>query len=416
LEAQGFGQRKVNYRLRDWLLSRQRFWGCPIPILYCDACGIVPVPVEDLPVLAPDDVEFKPTGQSPLLSHEGFVNATCPGCGGPARRETDTMDTFVDSSWYYFRFADPWSDQLPVRSEEVAKWLPVRQYIGGAEHAVLHLMYARFFTKALSDLGLVPGDLREPFQRLFTQGMIRLDGSKMSKSKGNLIAPEEIIDTLGADTLRLAHLAVKPPEEDVDWEDFGLEGCHRFLLRVWRLAIPDSHLLTFSRSGETTAADDEIVRLTNHLIRDVTEHFDRWSYNVAVSRYMAFVNDLYKYAQSDQHAHTDTMAFAVDSLLKVLAPASPHMVAELWDLRHPGEHVHTQPWPTADESTFAGELVTLIVQVNGKVRAKIDISPDSDEQACIEAANNDPRLRPYLDGVEPRRVIAKAPKVVNFVI
>ncbi len=223
LVEEGIGERRVNYRLRDWLLSRQRFWGCPIPVVHCDACGVVPVADDQLPVLAPDDVEFTPTGQSPLLSHPGFLHTTCPSCGGPARRETDTMDTFVDSSWYFARFTSPRASE-PFSRAAADKWLPVDQYIGGAEHAVLHLMYARFFTKALSDLGIAPSDLREPFQRLFTQGMIRLDGAKMSKSKGNLVAPEEIIDSLGADALRLAHLSVKPPEDDVDWEDVGSKG------------------------------------------------------------------------------------------------------------------------------------------------------------------------------------------------
>src|SRR5690606_1009227 len=280
LGEQGIGERKVNYRLRDWLLSRQRFWGCPIPVVYCDDDGIVPVPEDQLPVVAPDDVEFTPTGQSPLQHHEGFLHTTCPKCGGPARRETDTMDTFVDSSWYFLRFCDPWAENEPFSAEAVARWMPVDQYIGGAEHAVLHLMYARFFTKALADLGVAPKELREPFQRLFTQGMIRLEGAKMSKSKGNLVAPEEIIDTLGADALRLAHLAVKPPEDDVDWEDFGLEGCARFLHRVWRLAVPGSDLASGARSGEPTDADQEVVRATHRLIDDITTHFDRWSYNV----------------------------------------------------------------------------------------------------------------------------------------
>ncbi len=255
IESAGIGEGTVNFRLRDWLVSRQRFWGCPIPVVYCDDCGIRPVPVDQLPVLAPDDVEFRPTGQSPLQLHEGFLHTTCPDCDGPARRETDTMDTFVDSSWYFLRFCDPWNTEIPFDPEAAWSWMPVDQYIGGAEHAVLHLMYARFFTKALSDLGVAPGELREPFQRLFTQGMIRLDGAKMSKSKGNLIAPEEIIDTLGADTLRLAHLAVKPPEEDVDWEDFGLDGCSRFLARA----------LAYRRSGVRTGGF--VARTGGHTCR-----------------------------------------------------------------------------------------------------------------------------------------------------
>ncbi len=427
LSVTGIGERRVNFRLRDWLLSRQRFWGCPIPIVYCDGddsregCGIVALPQDQLPVLAPDDVEFMPTGQSPLQFHEGFLNTKCPTCGGPARRETDTMDTFVDSSWYYLRFCDPWSDELPFRRDAVEAWMPVDQYIGGAEHAVLHLMYARFFTKALSDLGLVPADLREPFQRLFTQGMIRLDGAKMSKSKGNLVAPEEIIDTLGADTLRLAHLQVKPPEDDVDWEDVGLEGCAKFLHRVWRLAVPGSDLAVVVRDGDITAADQQIIRATHRLVADITESFDRWSYNVAVSRYMAFVNDLYRYVQTDEGAHAATLAEAVDTLLRVLAPACPHMTAELWSMRHPGDgatvaHVHESPWPVPDPAMLVEDSVTLVVQVNGKVRDRIEIAADADESACVEAALASEKVRAQLGSGEPRKVIARPPKLVNFVV
>ncbi|MFN7149129.1 MAG: leucine--tRNA ligase [Microthrixaceae bacterium] len=421
LAATGVGERKVNFRLRDWLLSRQRFWGCPIPIVYCDDCGVVAVPDDQLPVLAPDDVEFMPTGQSPLLFHEGFLNTTCPTCGGPARRETDTMDTFVDSSWYYLRFCDPWSDELPFRMDAVSSWMPVDQYIGGAEHAVLHLMYARFFTKALSDLGLLPAELREPFQRLFTQGMIRLDGAKMSKSKGNLVAPEEIIDTLGADALRLSHLQVKPPEDDVDWEDVGLEGCAKFLHRVWRLAVPDSDLAPDARSGARTDADEAIVRATHRLVDDITNAFDRWSYNVGVARFMAFVNDLYRYVQSDNGAHAATLDEAVDTLLRLLAPACPHVTAELWSLRHPTDgavvaHVHESPWPVADPSLLVEDSVTLVVQVNGKVRARLEVAADADEATCIQAAMASDKVRAHLGTGEPRKVIARPPKLVNLVV
>ncbi len=432
LESTGVGGRKVNFRLRDWLLSRQRFWGCPIPIVYCgdgdgSGCGVVAVPDDQLPVLAPDDVEFTPTGQSPLLSHEGFLHTTCPSCGGPARRETDTMDTFVDSSWYYLRFTDPWSDEAPFRSDQVARWMPVDQYIGGAEHAVLHLMYARFFTKALADLGIAPKELREPFRRLFTQGMIRLDGSKMSKSKGNLVAPEEIIDTLGADALRLSHLAVKPPEEDVDWEDFGLEGCSRFLTRVWRLAVPDSDLTVDLRTGATTADDEAVVRATHRLIADVTGDFERWSYNVAVAKYMGFVNELYRYVQSDGGAHGPTLDAAVDTLLQVLAPSCPHMTAELWALRHASDpqgadgtvgvaHIHETAWPVADPSMLVEDAATLVVQVNGKVRDRIEVPADADEAACVAAALASEKVQGHLGGGEPRKVIARPPKLVNIVV
>ena len=422
LEATGLGERKVNFRLRDWLLSRQRFWGCPIPIVYCDACGIVPVPEDQLPVLAPDDVEFTPTGQSPLLSHEGFLHTTCPTCGAPARRETDTMDTFVDSSWYYLRFTDPWSEDAPFRQDQLAQWMPVDQYIGGAEHAVLHLMYARFFTKALSDLSVLPANLREPFQRLFTQGMIRLDGAKMSKSKGNLVAPEEIIDTLGADALRLSHLAVKPPEEDVDWEDVGLEGCHRFLLRLWRLAVPGSDLTSDLREGESESVDQEIVRATHVLIDGISKDFDRWSYNVAVAKYMAFLNELYRYVQAPEHAHGPTLQASVNILLQLLAPACPHMTAELWAARHmdqpDGEraHVHTTAWPTADPELLVQESATLVVQINGKVRDRILVASDADEAACLAAALDSDKVQQQLQGAEPHRVIARPPKLLNLLV
>lgn len=416
IESHGIGEGTVNFRLRDWLVSRQRFWGCPIPVVYCDACGVRPVPVDQLPVLAPDDVEFRPTGQSPLQSHQGFLHTECPDCGGPARRETDTMDTFVDSSWYFLRFCDPWNEDAPFDSAAVAGWMPVDQYIGGAEHAVLHLMYARFFTKALADLGVAPKDLREPFQRLFTQGMIRLDSAKMSKSKGNLIAPEEIIDSLGADTLRLAHLAVKPPEEDVDWEDFGLEGCNRFLQRLWRLAVPGSELLASAemREGTATPTDDEMTRASHRLVADMTAAYDRWAYNVAVAHAMAYLNDLYRYVQGDSGVHTPTLVAAIDRLLEVLAPATPHITAELWSRRHDGEHLHSRSWPTVDPSMLMEETVTMVIQVNGKVRDRLEIPADSDEAACTAAALASEKVNAHLDG-EPRKIIARPPKLVNFV-
>ncbi|HKY15830.1 MAG TPA: leucine--tRNA ligase [Microthrixaceae bacterium] len=414
LEAQGIGERTVNYRLRDWLLSRQRFWGCPIPILYCPDCGLRAVPDDELPVLAPDDVEFRPTGESPLRLHEGFLHATCPDCGGPATRETDTMDTFVDSSWYYLRFADPASD-APFRANEVAKWLPVDQYIGGAEHAVLHLMYARFFTKALSDLGYVPTDLREPFRRLFTQGLIRLGGTRMSKSKGNLVAPEDIVNTYGADTLRLAHLATKPPAEDVDWEDFGLEGCARFLARLWRLAVPDNDLRGGDRSGPTTDADAVVESGRHRLIAEVTKDFERWSYNTAVAKFMAEVNDLYRYVQTADGPHGATLDAAIDSVLVLLAPACPHLTAELWARRHDGEHVHELTWPAADPAMLVADHVEIPVQVDGKVKARLSVPADADAAAIEATALADERIVELLGGREPARVIVVPGRLVNVV-
>ncbi len=415
LEDHGYGSGKVNYRLRDWLLSRQRFWGCPIPIVYCDTCGEQPLPVDQLPVEAPDDVEFVPTGQSPLTYHEGFLSATCPSCDGPARRETDTMDTFVDSSWYFLRFTDPTNDEAPFSVEAAERWLPVDQYIGGVEHAILHLMYARFFTKALSDLGVAPKGLREPFKRLFTQGMIRLGGSKMSKSKGNLVSPEAILDDQGADALRLAHLQVKPPQEDVDWEDFGIDGCAKFLQRVWRLAVPDSDLTNGARDGDPTEADAEIDRATHRLVARITNEYDRWSYNTAVAGFMEFTNTLYRYVQTDEEIHADTLAAAIDTLLLVMAPAAPHLCAELWDQRN-GGHVHVEAWPEADPEKLVDDTVTMIVQVNGKVRERVDVPSDIDEDTAVAAALACEKVAVALAGAEPRKVIARPPKLVNIVI
>jgi leucyl-tRNA synthetase len=403
LEAQGVGEGKINFRLRDWLLSRQRFWGCPIPIVYCPDHGAVPVPEGDLPVLAPDDVEFLPTGESPLRHHEGFLHTTCPICGGPAVRETDTMDTFVDSSWYFLRFCDPWNEDAPFDRDAVAKWMPVGQKIGGVEHANHHLMYARFFTKALSDLGMAPADLREPFSRLFTQGMVRLGGTRMSKSKGNLIAPEEILDAEGADALRLAHLFAGPPADDVDWEAVGLEGCWRFLHRVWRAADPASDAVA---AAEGDAAV-EVDRAAHRLIVRITDDFDRWSYNTAVAAYMEFVNLLYKQGQT---------AFALDTLLKLLAPAAPHLTAELWERRHPGEHIHLLEWPVADAALAAVDTVTMVVQVNGKLKARIEVPAgigDADAEALALA---DPKVVEALAGAAPKKVIARPPRLVNVVV
>ncbi len=415
LEAEGLGVRKVNYRLRDWLLSRQRYWGCPIPIVYCDACGEQPIPLDELPVELPDDVEFMPTGRSPLTTHDGFLSATCPSCEGPARRETDTMDTFVDSSWYFLRFADPWNEEAPFSPDSAARWLPVDQYIGGVEHAILHLMYARFFTKALADLGVAPPGLREPFQRLFTQGMIRLGGTKMSKSKGNLVAPEPILERQGADALRLAHLQVKPPQEDVDWEDFGIDGCAKFLVRVWRLAVPGSDLWSDARAGDPTGADVDIDRATHRLVARITDEYDRWSYNTAIAGFMEFTNTLYRYVQADDGPHTETLDAAIDALLQVMAPSAPHLCAELWEMRR-GGHVHLEPWPEADPAKLVDDTVTMVIQINGKVRDRVEVPADLDEAAAEALALASDKVLAALAGGEPRKVIVRAPKLVNIVV
>jgi leucyl-tRNA synthetase len=409
LESEGIGRGTVNYRLRDWLVSRQRFWGCPIPIIYCDTCGALPVPDDQLPVVAPDDVAFVPSGQSPLATHQGFVSTTCPNCNKPARRESDTMDTFVDSSWYFLRFCDPFSDDAPFSPEAVQRWMPVDQYIGGIEHAILHLLYARFFTKALIDVGFAPGIEREPFKRLFTQGMIRMDGSKMSKSKGNLVAPTKYYETVGADGLRLFHLFVGPPADDFDWTDQTdqvIDGCARFLDRLWRLAVADLS----QGSGEK---DDEIRRMTHRTIKKVTDGLDRWSYNTAVAGLMELLNATMK-ANAESELSEEVLNEAVDTLVQLLAPMAPHVTAELWEMRH-GTHVHEQRWPSYDPALVVEDTVTMVVQVNGKVKAKLEVAADISEAAATALALSDATILAELSGAEPSRVIARPPKLVNIV-
>ncbi len=413
LEREGIGEGRINFRLRDWLVSRQRFWGCPIPVVHCASCGVVPVPVEQLPVLAPDDVEFLPTGESPLRAHEGFLHTTCPSCGAAAQRETDTMDTFVDSSWYFLRFTEPWNDDSPFSAAAADSWMAVDQYIGGVEHAILHLMYARFFTKALSDLGVAPAGLREPFTRLFTQGMIRLGGDKMSKSKGNLVAPEEILDAQGADALRLAHMFVGPPQDDVDWEGVGIDGCARFLQRVWRLAQGEVGQLPIQR--ERSPRDVEILRSCHRLIVKVDEDFERWSYNTAVASFMEFTNELYRYVQSEQGPEAGTLAECVDTLLLLMAPMAPHITAELWEMRR-GGHIHLERWPEADPALLVVDTVTLVVQVNGKVRDRIEVDAAISEDAARDLALASEKVQSFLEGAEIRKVISRPPNLVNLVV
>jgi leucyl-tRNA synthetase len=430
LEDRGIGERKVNYRLRDWLVSRQRFWGCPIPAVYCPDHGVVPVPEDQLPILAPDDVEFLPTGQSPLALHEGFLHTTCPICGGPARRETDTMDTFVDSSWYFLRFCDPWNTEQPFDPEAARHFMPVDQYIGGIEHAILHLLYARFFTRALIDIGLAPGVDREPFRRYLAQGMIRMDGTKMSKSKGNLIAPEHYYKTVGADGLRLFHLFVGPPFDDMDWTDQTdqvIEGCGKFLDRLWRTFSPEGDTRNDEnnrnapaptlRSGPESDADRSVRQATHRTIAQVTADIERWSYNTAVAHCMEQLNLLQRYARRDDGPHEAVWAEAADSLLSLLAPLTPHVTAEIWEQRHPGEpSVHLQRWPTFDPELIREETVTMVVQVNGKVRDKLEVSPDITKKDAEAAALGSPRVVEAMAGRAPQRIVAVPPRLVNVVV
>lgn len=429
LGEDGSGTRSVQYRLRDWLISRQRYWGCPIPVVYCPVDGVVAVPDDQLPVLLPDDVQFLPTGESPLRSHEGFLHATCPRCGGPATRETDTMDTFVDSSWYFLRFCDPWDDARPVDVETARHFMPVDQYIGGITHAILHLLYARFFTRALGDVGLAPVEIREPFAQLFTQGMIRLGGRAMSKSKGNVVSPTQYFASVGADALRMFHLFVGPPIDDIDWgeqTDEIIEGCGRYLRRVWHLATAVAPgaaeretPLAAPAAGEGGGAGEkgeraggELRRLTHRTIAQVTDELERYSFNTAVATCMKLTNAIG--AALRQGAPSEVVEESTDTLLKLLAPFAPHLAAEAWERRH-GGHVHTEPWPVADASLLLEERVTLVVQVDGKLRDRIEVDAGADEAETIRLALASARVRELLDGAEPRRVVARPPRLVNIV-
>jgi leucyl-tRNA synthetase len=415
LVAHAHGVAKVNFRLRDWLVSRQRFWGCPIPIVYCDDDGIVPVPLDQLPVLAPDDVTMSTSGQSPLATHDSFRNTTCPSCGKPARREADTMDTFTDSSWYFLRFTDPHNDAEPFRAAAAQSWMPVDQYIGGVEHAILHLMYARFYMRAMIDTGVAPGLAREPFTRLFSQGMIRMGGSKMSKSSGNLVAPEQHYATVGADGLRLFHLFVGPPDEDFDWTDQTgemIEGCGRFLDRLYRLA----NLKDIALRDSPDDSDLDVRRVVHRTIQKVTNDFESWRFNTAVAALMELVNTVGKWARSDRGAQRSVFDEAVDTILLLLAPMAPHLPAELWEQRHgPESRLHAQRWPVADESLLRAESVTMVVQVNGKVRARIEVNPSIDEQSATLLALADDAVQGVLNGATPARIIARPPRTVNIV-
>jgi len=418
LEEQGIGARTVNYRLRDWLVSRQRFWGCPIPMVYCPLDGVVPVPLDQLPVLAPDDVAFEPTGKSPLATHEGFRMTTCPVCGGPAERESDTMDTFVDSSWYFLRFCDPFHDDLAFDPAAARHWMPVDQYIGGIEHAILHLLYARFFTRALIDVGLAPGLEREPFRRLFTQGMIRMDGTKMSKSKGNLISPAKYFESVGADGLRLFHLFVGPPADDFDWTaqtDQVIEGCGRFLDRLWRL-VEDCERQVADHASDD-AVDRAVRQATHRTIDQVTTDLERWSYNTAVAHCMELANLLQRSLRSRTPPGARALSEACDALLLLLAPMAPHVTSELWERRHGGSlPLHAQPWPVADPELVAAETVTMVVQVNGKLRDRLEVAPSIGEEEATSAALASPRVVEALGGRRPSRVVARPPRLVNVVV
>ena len=415
LDREGKGHLSVNYRLRDWLISRQRYWGTPIPIIHCPACGAVPVPVDDLPVLLPDVEDYKPKGRSPLAAAEDWVNVQCPSCGGAAQRETDTMDTFVDSSWYFLRYCDALNDEVAWDPGVIARWMPVDQYIGGVEHAILHLLYARFFTKALSDLGHLPQDIQEPFAALFTQGMVTLDGAKMSKSKGNTVSPKTIVQRFGADTARCFILFIGPPDQDADWSDSGAEGMHRFLGRLWRTCaevadeLPDHPL-----PDELNDDDMRLLRKANWAIDKVTgDTSQRFSFNTAIAAVMELVNETTPVKRGD--ASPGAVRFALQTAASLLSPFAPHAAADAYHLLT-GERVWEQPWPDADTALLEQESFELVLQVNGKVRDRTQAPAQSSREELLELARSSEKMRAHIDGHDVVKEIVVPGKLVNVVV
>jgi leucyl-tRNA synthetase len=435
LDREGKGHASVNYRLRDWLVSRQRYWGCPIPTVYCERCGTVPVPDEQLPVQLPDIEDYTPKGRSPLAAAESWVNIRCPECDGPARRETDTMDTFVDSSWYFLRYCDARNEDAAWEPAALREWMPVDQYIGGVEHAILHLMYARFFTKALADLGHL--DFQEPFQALFTQGMVTKDGAKMSKSRGNVVSPAALVERVGSDTARAYTLFMGPPDQDADWSDEGVEGVHRFLARLWRMsaetadrarmetephAAPSgaahvrprgtAHAPSRQEMEEIEEHDLRLLRKTHWAIDKVSGDLRRFAFNTAIAAVMELLNEC---SRLREQVHLDTLRFALGTGASLLFPFAPHTCADVYEMLH-GERVWEQEWPQADEALLERDVYELVCQVNGRVRDRVqagaDDSPDTLKELCRAA----PNVRAHLDGKELVKEIVVPGKLVNLVV
>lgn len=415
LEEKKIGKKSINYKLRDWLISRQRYWGTPIPMIHCDDCGWVPEKEENLPVLLPADVQFTGKGESPLATSKTFVNTTCPVCGKPARRELDTMDTFLDSSWYFLRYCDPKNTEAPFSKEKVDYWMNVDQYIGGVEHAILHLMYARFFQMALYDLGLVSTE--EPFKNLLTQGMVIKDGAKMSKSLGNVVSPAEIIDKYGADTARLFILFAAPPERELDWSDKGVEGSFRFINRVYRMVydfsqnyseVPESYEI----SGD---ADKNMAYWLNYAIKKVSDDIgERFNFNTAISTIMELVNEMYRYKEGT--VNPGLFGAAIKDLIIMLAPFVPHVTEEMWEhLGYEGS-VHDQNWPEYDEKALVKDTVEIVVQVNGKIKEKLDIAGGLSREEMEKTAMENEKVKGLIEGKNVVKVIAVPGKLINIVV
>jgi leucyl-tRNA synthetase len=417
LESEGRGKPAVNYRLRDWLVSRQRYWGAPIPIVYCDECGMVPVPEDQLPVLLPDIDDYAPKGKSPLAAAEEWVRTACPACGGEARRETDTMDTFVDSSWYFLRYLDNRNDEAPWEPEVADYWMPVDQYIGGVEHAILHLMYARFFVKALHDMDLIAA--REPFANLFTQGMITRDGAKMSKSRGNTVSPAAFTERFGADSLRTYICFMAPPIKGGDWTDEGVEGIFRFLARLWRLGREVAERTQPGGSTDAAAGDARRLLAKAHWAIDkVTRDIDpRFQFNTAISAVMELVNEIYRVKDHLYEEQTGAAAirFSTATAASLLFPFAPHLCSEVYEWLE-GQRVWEQPWPEADPALLERDTYMLIVQVNGKLRDRIEVPSDTAEAELAKLARGSENVQRHLDGKAIVKEIVVPGRLVNLVV
>ena len=415
IEKENIGRKTVNYRLRDWLISRQRYWGCPIPVVYCDCCGIVPVDKKDLPVLLPTDVEFTGKGESPLTTSKEFTTTTCPKCGKGAKREVDTMDTFMDSSWYFLRYIDPKNTEKPFDKELVDKWMSVDQYIGGVEHAILHLLYARFFTKAFKDMGMLSFD--EPFKNLLTQGMVLKDGTKMSKSKGNVVSPIEIINEYGADTARLFVLFAAPPERDLDWSEQGVEGCFRFLNRVYRLVEELSIIAKEDQELNELSKEDKAMRFTIHsTLKKVTEDLsEKFGFNTAISALMELINEMYKYKELE-NKNNYVIKEGIETIITILSPFAPHIGEELWQMIGKEGSIFDISWPKYDETALVKDEIEVVVQINGKVRGKLSISSNVSKEEMEKIATEDEKIKSLIEGKEIVKIVAVPKKLVNIVV
>ena len=410
-EREGFGKAAVTFRLKDWGISRQRYWGTPIPVIHCPQCGVVPVPEDQLPVVLPSNVKITGTGRSPLEEVPEFVNVNCPRCGGPARRETDTMDTFVDSSWYFYRYCDAHNDRMPFDPAKIAYWFPIDQYIGGVEHAILHLIYSRFFTKMMRDIGLVKND--EPAKRLFTQGMVIAGGAKMSKSKGNVVGADDVANRFGADTARMFALFAAPPERDVDWRQEGVEGIYRFLGRVYRFATSN---IEKSRTlgGESTEGDKKVLRKLHQTIRKVTEDFEtRWHFNTSLAMIMELINELYAH---EQDLSGGTLAQVLDRLTLLLAPFAPYLAQELWEEQGGTTPVFREQWPQFDPELAKEELADVVVQVNGKLRGRLHVPFGTPKEELEAKAQADDKVKPFVEGKQIVKIVVVPDKLVNIVV